>query len=250
MTSLRTVAAVLVAAGSGRRLGAALPKAFVAVAGRTLLEHATERFLAHPLVDVVVVVAPSELLGQARDLVPAAAVVAGGATRQDSVAAGLAAAGLAAAAGNLAAAGDHDVVLVHDVARPFVPAAVISAVVAAVRAGADAVVPVVAVHDTVRRVSADGELAEVVDRAFLVAVQTPQGFRPDVLAAAHARAAADPRGAPLTDDAGLVEAAGGRVVAVPGADESFKITTPGDLARAAALAGLGSAVIGPMEGVT
>ena len=125
----------------------------------------------------------------------------------------------------------------HDVARPFPPAAVISAVVDALRAGADAVVPVVPIHDTVRRIDADGGLAGVVDRASLVAIQTPQGFRRDVLVAAHDASGA----AGVTDDAALVEAQGGRVVRVPGADECFKVTTPLDLARAEAVLRLLSA---------
>ena len=224
----RTVAAILVAGGAGRRLGADVPKAFVRVGGATLLEHAAARFAGHPAVGPVLVVAPVDRLDEAAALVDLP-VVAGGATRQESVAAGLAAlAGL-----------DPPVeyVLVHDVARPFTPAVVISAVVDALRAGADAVVPVVPVHDTVRRVDADGILAGVVDRSTLAAIQTPQGFRRDVLVAAHDAPAA----AAVTDDAALVEAQGGRVVAVPGADESFKVTTPLDLARAEAVLRLLSA---------
>ncbi len=216
-----TVAAVLVAAGSGQRLGADVPKAFVRVAGRTLLEHAAGRFAAHPDVDQVVVVAPAAELARAAELVgPDVRVVAGGATRQESVACGLAA--LPAAV---------PLVLVSDVARPFVPDLVIAAVVAALRAGAEAVVPVVPIHDTVRRRKPGGALGPVVDRSSLLAVQTPQGFRRDVLAAAHAAGDAG-----ATDDAMLVEALGRPVVAVPGADESFKITTPLDLARAEAVA--------------
>ena len=210
-----SAAAILVAAGSGVRLGAAGPKAFVEVGGRSLLAHALERFVAHPAIGEVVVAIPA---GVPAELVAPARAVVGGATRQESVAAGL------------AAVGDAEFVLVHDVARPFVPAAVIDAVLAALVAGADAAVPVVAIHDTVRRIDARGALVETVDRTTLVAVQTPQGFRRAVLAEAHAR------GAELTatDDAVLVEAIGGTVVAVPGDDAAFKITTPADLARAAA----------------
>jgi 2-C-methyl-D-erythritol 4-phosphate cytidylyltransferase len=227
-----TVAAILVAAGSGQRLGADVPKALVPAAGATLLEHATARFLAHPRIGTVVVVAPATHLGQAEALT-GAHVVAGGATRQESVAAGLAA---------LPAGVDY--VLVHDVARPFVPAEVIDAVIAALRDGADAVVPVVAIHDTVRRVGPDGALAGVLDRSSLVAVQTPQGFRRDVLVAAHLAGT----NCAATDDAGLVEAAGGRVVAVPGADDSFKVTTPADLVRAESVAQLRSAPPQPIPG--
>jgi 2-C-methyl-D-erythritol 4-phosphate cytidylyltransferase len=102
------------------------------------------------------------------------------------------------------------------------------------RNGADAVVPVVPIHDTVRQVDQDGHLAGLVDRSSLVAIQTPQGFRRAALVQAHADAPA----AAATDDAGLIERQGGEIVAVPGSDDSFKITTPGDLARAAAVAAL------------
>ena len=214
-----TVAAILVAAGSGQRLGAAVPKAFVRVAGRTLLEHAVDRFAASAHVDSVVVVAPEARLVEAAAAGRVRAV-AGGATRQESVRCGLA-----------ALEPGTDLVLVHDVARPFVPESVIAAVVAALAGGAAAVVPVMPVHDTVRQVSESGVLGGVVDRASLVAVQTPQGFRRDVLVAAHEQGAAG-----ATDDAMLVEALGHPVTAVPGADESFKITTPHDLARAEAVA--------------
>lgn len=215
-----TVAAILVAAGSGERLRADVPKAFVEVAGATLLEHAFARFAKHPAIDLVIVVAPADHVRRAAELT-AVQVVAGGAQRQDSVAAGLAVVG-----------DDVEYVLVHDVARPFVPDTVIDAVLGALRDGAEAVVPVVPVADTVRRIGPDGMLAGVVDRSTLVAVQTPQGFRRDVLLAAHAAATA-----PATDDAALVEALGRHVTAVPGSESAFKVTTPGDLARAESLSG-------------
>lgn len=215
-----TVAAILVAAGSGQRLGAEVPKAFCVVAGRTLLEHAAARFTGHPAVSAVVVVAPADRLDEAAAQT-GAVVVAGGTTRQASVASGLAALG-----------DDVDVVLVHDVARPFVPDAVIDAVIAAVVGGADGAVPVVPLHDTIRRIDAAGEFVEVVDRSALVAVQTPQGFRAAALRAAHEAG----RDRAVTDDAALIEAMGGRVVAVPGADEAFKITRPWDLSVAEAVA--------------
>ncbi|MGH8962477.1 MAG: 2-C-methyl-D-erythritol 4-phosphate cytidylyltransferase [Jatrophihabitantaceae bacterium] len=214
------VAAILVAAGSGDRLGADVPKAFVTVAGRTLLEHAARRFIAHPRVDSVVIAAPAALTGSAADLAPAATVVPGGHTRQQSVARGLA-----------ALAADVDVVLVHDVARAFVPAEVIDRVLDALGAGADAVVPTMPVTDTVRRVDADtGAVGATLDRSGLLAVQTPQGFRRATLEAAHASADPD-----ATDDASLVEAIGGRVIAVRGAQEAFKVTVPLDLAMAEAV---------------
>jgi 2-C-methyl-D-erythritol 4-phosphate cytidylyltransferase len=219
--SQSTVAAILVAAGSGERLGAGVPKAFVEVRGRTLLHHALPVFTTHPGIGQVIVVAPAGHLDAARSGT-GLEVVAGGGTRQDSVAAGLA-----------ALAPGTEFVLVHDVARPFVPARVLDAVLDALRAGATAVVPVVPIADTVRNVAPDGMLSGVVDRACLVAVQTPQGFRVDVLTAAHERAG----NAVHTDDAALVEALGRQVVSVPGADEAFKITTPADLARAESLSG-------------
>jgi 2-C-methyl-D-erythritol 4-phosphate cytidylyltransferase len=125
-----------------------------------------------------------------------------------------------------------DVVLVHDAARPLVPPALVDAVVRAVRDGAPAVVPGVPVTDTVKRVDAAGVVIETPPREQLRAVQTPQGFRRDVLLRAHAlpRGAAEP-----TDDAGLVETLGEPVLVVPGADEAFKVTRPADLGRAEAL---------------
>jgi 2-C-methyl-D-erythritol 4-phosphate cytidylyltransferase len=214
------VAAILVAAGSGQRLGAAVPKAFVEVAGRSLLARAIATFGANPAIDMLVVVAPPSHLDAAAELTTAP-VVPGSETRQGSVAAGLA-----------ALPPEVEYVLVHDVARPFVPIAVIDAVLAALRRGAAAVVPVVPIHDTVRRIGADGALDGLVDRATLAAVQTPQGFPRAVLTAAHEAAGQHA----VTDDAALVEALGHRVVAVPGDDRAFKITTPRDLAFAETLA--------------
>jgi 2-C-methyl-D-erythritol 4-phosphate cytidylyltransferase len=121
---------------------------------------------------------------------------------------------------------------VHDVARRFVPAEVIDAVLDMLGGGAVAVVPIVPIHDTVRMVDASGGLAGLVDRSLLVAIQTPQGFDCVTLRNAHVLGAQ----LPVTDDAALVEAVGGRVVAVPGSELSFKITTPTDLARAEAVA--------------
>ncbi|HEY3090950.1 MAG TPA: 2-C-methyl-D-erythritol 4-phosphate cytidylyltransferase [Jatrophihabitantaceae bacterium] len=213
------IAAILVAAGTGQRLGADVPKAFCTVRGRTLLSYAHARFAAHPKVGRVIVVAPADRIGDAKALT-GPDVVAGGATRQASVAAGLA-----------VVPHNVDAVLVHDVARAFVPADVIDRVVAALRDGADAVIPTRPVTDTIKRVDAGGRVIETVARSTLVAVQTPQGFRRDVLIAAHAAGSGD-----VTDDAGLVEALGGTVVAVDGADEAFKITRPWDLLLAEALA--------------
>jgi 2-C-methyl-D-erythritol 4-phosphate cytidylyltransferase len=210
-----TVAAVLVAGGAGARLGADVPKGFVRVGGRTLIDHAQHRFTRHVAHTVLVVPAGWE------SKVDASLVVCGGATRQESVVAGL------------RAVPDHvDFVLVHDVARPFVPDEVILRVIAALHAGADAVIPALPVTDTIKRVGSDGAVAATVDRAELVSVQTPQGFRRSVLIEAHAAG-----GAGATDDAALVEAIGGRVVVVPGAPEAFKITSEWDMLLAQAVAG-------------
>ncbi|HYU02843.1 MAG TPA: 2-C-methyl-D-erythritol 4-phosphate cytidylyltransferase [Jatrophihabitantaceae bacterium] len=216
-----TVAAILVAAGDGRRLGSAVPKAFCEVRGRTLLEHALGPFVAHAAVRDLVVVAPAALLERCVELTGAeVTVVAGGATRQASVRAGLA-----------ALAPDVDAVLVHDVARPFVPIEVLDRVLAALAGGAVAVIPARPVTDTIKRVDAGQVVAETLDRSTLRAVQTPQGFDRAVLVAAHDAAPSDD----VTDDAGLVEVRGGTVVVVDGADEAFKITRPWDLVLAEAV---------------
>jgi 2-C-methyl-D-erythritol 4-phosphate cytidylyltransferase len=217
-----TVAAILVAAGEGIRLGSATPKAFTVVRGRTLLEHALTPFRACSAVRDVVVVAPGAHLAHAAALLgDEVTTVPGGPTRQASVSFGLA-----------AVADDVDTVLVHDVARPFVPVDVVERVLARLADGADAVVPARPVTDTIKEVDEEGAVVATLDRSGLRAVQTPQGFRRAVLEAAHA-AGARPS---LTDDAALVEARGGRVVVVDGADEAFKITRPWDLALAEAVA--------------
>jgi len=213
-----TVAAIVPAAGRGERLGAATPKALVRVAGVTLLEHAVAGLCAAG-VDIVMVAAPEGMLPAVAPLVPDATVVAGGATRQDSVRNALAA--LPAAV---------DVVLVHDAARAFAPPEVTRRVIDAVAAGAEAVVPVLPVTDTVKQVDADEAVVCTIDRSALRAVQTPQGFRRTTLDRAHSA------GTTATDDAGLVESLGVRVQTVLGASEAFKVTTPFDLTVAEAIA--------------
>jgi 2-C-methyl-D-erythritol 4-phosphate cytidylyltransferase len=215
-----TVAAVLVAAGSGSRLGADVPKAFVRVGGRTLLEIAAERFRDDPRVRDCVVVAPDSWVDEAA-VASGCPAVPGGATRQLSVHAGL-----------RALADDVDTVLVHDVARPFVPAGVVDRVLAALDGGADAAVPGLPVTDTIKQIDESQVVVGTVDRSSLVAVQTPQGFRLAALVAAH-EAAPDEH---ATDDAALIEAMGGRVVVVAGDADGFKITTPDDLLLAEAVA--------------
>jgi 2-C-methyl-D-erythritol 4-phosphate cytidylyltransferase len=215
----------VVAAGSGERLGADRPKAFARFAGRTLLAASLEAFEWHDGVDGIVVVVPegweerASLLADDLCAAKIAAAVSGGATRADSVAAGLEALPESAAA-----------VLVHDAARPLVTHALCDRVLAALEAGADGVVPGLAPTDTVKRVDGDGAVLETLDRDALRAVQTPQGFRTEILRRALA---GDRTGA--TDCATLVERAGGRVVVVPGDPANVKVTTPEDLARAESL---------------
>jgi 2-C-methyl-D-erythritol 4-phosphate cytidylyltransferase len=216
-----TVAAVIVAAGSGQRLGAGIPKAMVSLGDRPIVDWAVRAFSAHPEVVEVVVVAPGDAVAAiASSVVGRAVVVVGGATRQESVDLGLA-----------ALSPDADLVLVHDAARPLVSADVISSVLAALRAGADAVIPVLPVVDTIKRVNTASQVIGTVDRAELRIVQTPQGFRRDVLVAAH-HGAKDLGVADISDDAGLVEGIGRTVLTVPGDERTFKITTPYDLALA------------------
>lgn len=220
-------AAIVPAAGRGERLGPGAPKALREVAGVPLLVHAVHGLSDSGEVDLVVVAAPpgeraavETLLRPAvRDV--ALTVVDGGETRQQSVAAALD-----------SLPDEVDVVLVHDAARAFTPPEVFARVVAAVRAGAEAVVPVLPVADTIKQVSGDsrGTVEATLDRTSLRAVQTPQGFRRDVLVRAHAA-----RSAGATDDASLAEALGVAVSVVDGSDEAFKVTRPLDLLLAEAL---------------
>lgn len=226
-------AVVVVAAGSGTRLALGKPKAFVDVAGRSILERSLDAVFASARPMQVVVVVPEALIDDARSLVASvaghaaayASVVAGGATRQGSVAAGLEALGP-----------EVETVLVHDCARPFTPTAQFDLVATTVESTGDGVVPGLPVTDTIKRVDADGAVVETVDRAELVAMQTPQGFPRAVLDAAYAAALTE-----HTDDAALVAAAGHRVRVVPGEPIAFKITTPWDLRRAETIAAESSA---------
>ncbi len=219
-TSPEPVVAIVVAAGSGVRLGGEVPKALRVLAGRPLVRWSVDALAAGGVTQVVVVVADGLQDTFADALVGASvpfAVVVGGATRQESVARGI------------AALPPGEVVLVHDAARPLVPADVVRDVVAAVRAGAPAAIPVVPVSDTVRQVAGAGSI--VVDRSGLRAVQTPQGFAREALLSAHAAAA----GRDYTDDAAVCESVGYEVVLVPGSREALKITEPYDLAVAEAI---------------
>jgi 2-C-methyl-D-erythritol 4-phosphate cytidylyltransferase len=220
------VAVLVPAAGAGSRLGPGGPKALRLLAGEPLLVHAIRRVAAAPSVRLIVVAAPADELEAVRALLAPVApvtVVAGGAERQESVALALA-----------AVPAEVGIVLVHDAARALTPPQLIESVAAAVRAGHPAVVPVLPVVDTIKEVGPVSSGIEMVlgtvDRTVLRSVQTPQGFRHDVLAAAHATAAD-----PLTDDAGLVEKAGVPVTCVPGSELAMKITRPLDLILAEAL---------------
>jgi 2-C-methyl-D-erythritol 4-phosphate cytidylyltransferase len=223
-TDARGDVAILVpAAGMGVRLGPGAPKALRMLAGDPLLLHAVRGVAAAPSVGLIVVAAPAGDVATVATLLESVErpirVVAGGATRQVSVANALA-----------AVPPEFDLVLVHDAARALTPPSLIEAVAAKLRSGSAAVVPAVPVADTIKRVGVDGAVVATVDRSVLRAVQTPQGFRRATLAAAHAGAVDD-----HTDDAGLAEQAGVRVDTVPGDDLAFKITRPFDLAVAEAL---------------
>jgi 2-C-methyl-D-erythritol 4-phosphate cytidylyltransferase len=214
-----TTAAIVAAAGRGERLGAGVAKAVVRVGGRALLERAVAAVQADGAVDIVVVTAPPDSVDAFSELVPTAQVVAGGATRQESVRLALA-----------VLPPEVDVVLVHDAARALVPPDVVRRVLAALDAGADAVVPVLPLADTVKEVDDERAVVRTIDRSSLRAVQTPQGFRRDVLERAHASGLSA-----ATDDAALVEAIGGGVMTVDGSPEALKVTTPFDLIVAEAI---------------
>ncbi|OYN92507.1 2-C-methyl-D-erythritol 4-phosphate cytidylyltransferase [Parenemella sanctibonifatiensis] len=216
------VAAIVVAAGSGVRLGGGEPKALRLLGGESLVRHSVRAMVAGGCSRVVVVVAAGMEDRFAADLSDfPVTVVAGGKERQESVAAGLA-----------ALDPEPPFVLVHDAARPLVPVEVVDRVIEAVEDGATAVIPVIPVVDSIRQVTGEG--SAVVDRAALRAVQTPQGFETAVLKLAHAHVAE--QGIAVTDDAAACEALGREVVLVAGDVASMKITNPHDLALAAALA--------------
>jgi 2-C-methyl-D-erythritol 4-phosphate cytidylyltransferase len=199
--------AVVVAAGSGSRFGGEVPKQELMLGDRRVVDWSVRTLERWCPSRVVVVVRPDRVAGERFG-------VAGGATRSASVRAGLAMIG---------AGGADALVLVHDAARPLVPDRVISDLLRAIDEGADAVVPALPLADTVKRVGPDGRVVETLPRAELVAVQTPQLFRLDALRRAHAGAA------DATDDAALVEAAGGVVRVVPGDPDLRKVTTVEDL---------------------
>lgn len=238
--------AVIAAAGSGERLGAGDPKAFVPLAGRPMIEWSLDAFRAAAPVRAIVVAAPPDLVpGLAERLregaPPGAApteVVAGGATRAHSVANALAAVGT-------------ELVAIHDAARPLLRPGLVEALVAALEAepGAAGAIAAAPVTDTIKRAGRrsspafDAQETEkaglvveaTVDRSTLWAAQTPQVFRLGALR--EALAVADAARDAATDEAMLVEAAGGTVLIHPGGPENLKVTTPHDLRVAAMLLG-------------
>jgi 2-C-methyl-D-erythritol 4-phosphate cytidylyltransferase/2-C-methyl-D-erythritol 2,4-cyclodiphosphate synthase len=225
------VAVIVVAAGSGTRLGADLPKAFVEIAGTTVLGRAVHAVfgMAEPV--QAVIVAPAELVSAAESITHGVAaeardrvdVVAGGETRQASVAAGLA-----------VIRPSVEVVLVHDAARALTPSALFDSVVSEVSRLGHGVIPGLPVSDTIKRMDAAGDIRETVDRSELTAVQTPQGFP-----RAHILAAYEAARKEFTDDAALVVDAGYHVSLVEGDPLAFKITTPADRLRAEDLCATG-----------
>jgi len=197
---------VVVAGGTGARFGAA--KQYALLDDLRMIDHSVA--VAASVSDGVVVVVPAADV--AHESTVFEHVVAGGASRSASVRAGLA-----------AVPDEATVICVHDAARPFATEALFAAVVEVVHSGADGAIPGVAVTDTIKVVDADRAVVDTPPRDSLVAVQTPQAFRASVLRDAHRS------GADGTDDAALVEAAGGRVVVVPGEADNRKVTHPDDL---------------------
>jgi 2-C-methyl-D-erythritol 4-phosphate cytidylyltransferase/2-C-methyl-D-erythritol 2,4-cyclodiphosphate synthase len=205
-----TATALILAAGTGERLGGGMPKQFRRIGGKSLLGHSVDAFLHHPAIAAVRVVVGAGQQGLAGEALgdSIGALIEGGATRADSVRAGLAAV-------------EGDAVLVHDAARPFCPPAVIDRVLAALEFHEGAA-PALAVSDTLAR---DGE---AVDRSGLVRIQTPQAARLDALRSAYDAWTGD---AP-TDETSVLRAAGMRVALVEGSAELEKITTAEDFRRA------------------
>lgn len=217
------VSAIIAAGGSGRRLGATVPKQMLDIGGLPMLQHSVAAFVAHPLVSEVLLVLPPELMDgaiaasrSAGRTLPDVRLIAGGPRRQDSV----------------ANAFDHvspsaDIVLIHDAARPFVSADLIGRTIEAAHAHGAAIAAVQS-RDTVKRVDG-GIITETIPRETVYLAQTPQGFRRDALAAAVALGRA---GSDATDEAALAERAGYRVHVVEGDPGNVKITTADDLEAA------------------
>ncbi|EET76403.1 2-C-methyl-D-erythritol 4-phosphate cytidylyltransferase [Corynebacterium tuberculostearicum] len=222
------VIALIAAAGQGTRLGAEVPKAYVELRGRTLLERSVRALLASGVVDEVIVLVSPDMEPEAARIIgriDAAPIrlVHGGSERADSVWAGL-----------QAIPDDDAVVLIHDAARALTPPVMVRGVAKRVLEGAPAAVPVVPVADTIKEVAADA-VVSTPDRSRLRAVQTPQAFRLSALRQANLDYWAEQPEFTATDDASLMEWHGEHVATVPGDTLAFKITTPIDLTLAHAL---------------
>ncbi|MEA1942916.1 MAG: bifunctional 2-C-methyl-D-erythritol 4-phosphate cytidylyltransferase/2-C-methyl-D-erythritol 2,4-cyclodiphosphate synthase [Pseudomonadota bacterium] len=217
------IGAIIVAAGRGERAGGGIPKQFRTLGGKSVLARTLATLHAHPAIGpLVVVINPQDTdhvdaVRTESDI--AFETVPGGATRTDSVRAGLAA--LEGAA--------PDAVMIHDAARPFLTADLIGRLAAALETH-EAVIPALPVSDALMRVTTDGAIAEPVDRAVIRAAQTPQAFRFDTLRAAYDRLGAQS----LPDDAAVIMAAGGTVHTISGEADNFKLTAPEDFRRAEA----------------
>lgn len=229
----RRVTAIIAAAGVGKRLGADMPKAYVELGGRTLLERSIRAMIRSEIVDEILVVISPVMRGFATNLLEKAGLfsaevpvklVDGGAERFDSVWCGL-----------QAIPEEHGVVLVHDAARALTPPGMIARVSRAVLEGHDAVIPVVAVSDTIKQV-AGSMVVSTPPRSALAAVQTPQAFDLATLRAANRQYfSQQPADFAPTDDASLIEWAGGSVYCVQGDPMALKVTTPLDFALAKVL---------------
>lgn len=213
MPENRTIWTIVVAAGSGSRFGGSTPKQFLEVAGKRVVDWSVVAASSVSAGVVVVLPVGSTVTVGSPRLGPEVVSVSGGASRSESVRNGLA-----------AVPENADIVLVHDAARPVASAELFARVVSAIDAGADAVVPVVPVVDTIRDAAGN-----TIDRSQLQAVQTPQGFKAVVLRHAHASRSE------ATDDATLVRAVGGRTATVPGERWNVKVTEPTDAVAVAAL---------------
>jgi 2-C-methyl-D-erythritol 4-phosphate cytidylyltransferase / 2-C-methyl-D-erythritol 2,4-cyclodiphosphate synthase len=208
------VTAIIAAGGTGRRLGADVPKQLLAVGGVPILQRSVEAFLTHPEVSDVVVALPSSMAAAPPQFLKGVRIVTGGDSRQASV---------ANAFDEVSSA--SDVVLVHDAARPFVSGEVISRAIAAAAAHGAAIVAV-PVSDTVKRIADGDVIAETIPRDEVFLAQTPQAFRRSILEQAVALGRSGVEG---TDEAALVERSGHRVRVVCGDPSNVKITTAGDL---------------------
>lgn len=225
------VSIIVVAAGAGVRLDAGVPKAFAPLGSTTVLQTALDGVRRTTLRAQCVVVVPNDHIDEAQDIARTVfgaecdelvVVVGGGATRADSVSAGL-----------RALAPGVKAVLVHDAARALTPPELFDRVAELVLASEGGVVPARTVVDTIKRVAPDGEILATLDRSELALAQTPQGFPREQIVGAYARAATYAE--EYTDDAAIVVAAGHRVVMIPGHDHAVKITVPDDLRRALAI---------------